>query len=450
MSDPILAQVKEALRISLLYFIHFAVFVQCFLMSTLLYILRVILHLFTAIPQLKHLRMSLMRFLPQINPDVYAKAEDLIMSHIEYKIETHRVLTEDGYYLTAWRVLSSDKKKSQEARSKAPVILMHGLLDCSFSWFVNKERQMCLPYILADQGYDVWCMNNRGNRYSLGHKYFKHIKSNSHYWNYGFDELAKYDVKSNVQYVLDTTCHSKVFYVGHSQGSTQMFAKLMEDPQFQEKIKAFIALGPAIYIQNLASNFVKKMFGCGFYQLLDKLGYRNFLVLPKSISRRVGALCHYLPFLYDIGLFKVMNLLCGFTVENKIPRDKISVIVTHEPGGASVRNILQWEQFMKSGEFKKFDFGASKNIKVYGQAKPPCYNTENLKKITIPQHLFIGTSDIVGNKLDTDRLLQLVNPDASKIYTLNDYAHLDYVWGTDANTVLYPQIIKILKAHQTT
>lgn len=70
------------------------------------------------------------------------------------------------------------------------------------------------------------------------------------------------------------------------------------------------------------------------------MGYKNFFVIPKSISRRVGVLCHYLPFLYDVGLFHVMNLLCGFPEENRIPRDKVSVIVTHEPGGASIRNIL--------------------------------------------------------------------------------------------------------------
>ncbi len=30
---------------------------------------------------------------------------------------------------------------------------------------------------------------------------------------------------------------------------------------------------------------------------------------------------------------------------------------------------------------------------------------------------------------------------------IDDYAHLDYVWGTDANTTLYPKIIKIIEKH---
>lgn len=62
------------------------------------------------------------------------------MSHTDYKMEIHRVLTEDGYYLTAWRIISSDRKKYSEALSRSPIVLTHGLLDCSFSWFINKEK----------------------------------------------------------------------------------------------------------------------------------------------------------------------------------------------------------------------------------------------------------------------------------------------------------------------
>ena len=54
-----------------------------------------------------------------------------------------------------------------------PVLLMHGLLDCSASWFLHADkylslhsRSKSLPYILAAEGYEVWVGNNRGNRIS--------------------------------------------------------------------------------------------------------------------------------------------------------------------------------------------------------------------------------------------------------------------------------------------
>lgn len=76
-----------------------------------------------------------------------------------YEIVSHKILTEDGYTLIGWRL--RNKRKSQIY--PYPVILMHGLLDCSMSWFVNKYAKFCLPCILADLGMDVWILNNRGN-----------------------------------------------------------------------------------------------------------------------------------------------------------------------------------------------------------------------------------------------------------------------------------------------
>ena len=55
-------------------------------------------------------------------------------------------------------------------------MLTHGLLDYSFSWFVNKHKHLCLPYILADLDYDVWLMNNRGNKESIGHTKLTKLK----------------------------------------------------------------------------------------------------------------------------------------------------------------------------------------------------------------------------------------------------------------------------------
>lgn len=74
--------------------------------------------------------------------------------------------------------------------------------------------------MLAELGFDVWIGNNRGTRYSA--------KGNERrgYWNFSFDEIAKYDVPTLINGVLNRTERQKLIYVGHSQGSTQLMARL--------------------------------------------------------------------------------------------------------------------------------------------------------------------------------------------------------------------------------
>lgn len=134
-----------------------------------------------------------------------------------FNFEEHTILTEDGYILTAHRIPCSLTECQKE-----PVMLQHGLLDNSATWIIfNKTYD--LPYILAKQGYDVWMTNNRGNIHSLGHT--DPIDHNwrdtfSAFWDFTYDELAKYDVRAHLDYITKTTGSDKLIYVGHSQGTT--------------------------------------------------------------------------------------------------------------------------------------------------------------------------------------------------------------------------------------
>jgi len=61
--------------------------------------------------------------------------------------------------------------------------------------------------------------------------------------------MAKYDLPVMIDYVLKESNQNKLAYVGHSQGTTQMFTALAEDfDDLREKVSCFVALAPITYL----------------------------------------------------------------------------------------------------------------------------------------------------------------------------------------------------------
>ena len=75
--------------------------------------------------------------------------------------------------------------------------------------------------MLADSGYDVWMGNVRGNTYSRNHTTTS--PKSPKFWDFSFDEMAAGDLPAMVNYVTETTGRSKIFYIGHSQGTEMGF-----------------------------------------------------------------------------------------------------------------------------------------------------------------------------------------------------------------------------------
>lgn len=58
--------------------------------------------------------------------------------------------------------------------------------------------------------------------------------------------------------MLNKTNVKNVTYIGHSQGTTQMFAALSENMDFfRDKLNLFIALAPVVKVDNCTSTIIK-------------------------------------------------------------------------------------------------------------------------------------------------------------------------------------------------
>ena len=165
--------------------------------------------------------------------------------------------TDDGYQLNLFRVRKQDLKEG------APVMFFqHGILDSADAWVVNDESSPA--FIAAKAGYDVWCGNQRGTRFSKKHdKYdpYAFAKDERYkYWNFSFQEMAEHDGKTFLNKIEHETGVKKVTWIGHQQGATQIFYALADDGLrdfYAQRLNLFVALGPVTRLNDMNSEFIK-------------------------------------------------------------------------------------------------------------------------------------------------------------------------------------------------
>jgi pimeloyl-ACP methyl ester carboxylesterase len=74
------------------------------------------------------------------------------------------------------------------------------------------------------------------------------------YYSFSFNEMGIYDQPALWKYILKETGQEKLTYIGHSQGTMQMFIAMQEYPQFFKKhMHKFVAIAPVWKISNATS-----------------------------------------------------------------------------------------------------------------------------------------------------------------------------------------------------
>eukprot|EP01156_Anaeramoeba_ignava_P022816 Anaeramoba_ignava/c21076_g1_i1.p1 GENE.c21076_g1_i1~~c21076_g1_i1.p1 ORF type:complete len:479 (+),score=175.08 c21076_g1_i1:195-1631(+) len=139
----------------------------------------------------------------------------------------HEIDTKDDYELCLFSIVNEDVPPPfKQFKTKPPVFFQHGLFDSCFSSVLDGPKK-AISFLLADEGYHVFIGNSRVNGFSVGHK--KYTERKDAYWSFGWQHMAEFDVPANLNYVLEFTEFSKICYIGHSQGTSQMFGALCLD-----------------------------------------------------------------------------------------------------------------------------------------------------------------------------------------------------------------------------
>ena len=360
-----------------------------------------------------------------------------------YNFEEHKIRTEDGYILTAWRIPKKINDTNNKKRN--PIILQHGLIDSSYTWLIL-EKEFSLPFYLVDNNYDVWLTNTRGNAVCFEHENKDEYDSHdaySKYWDFSFHEMAIYDLPANVNYIKLITGFNKVNYISHSQGGLIYFILYSINPIFIENnINFFFSLGTVVTTYTSNSLLVK--YG-SFLKMSDYLNFlhiKNNFVFDMEFYHLIGKFCKY--FKSTCFLFVNFIISNGFNT-HRINIKKLFSEFLFAPAGTSAKNLSHWNQIYLRKKFSQYDYGKKKNKEIYGSEEPPEYNLTEFINYKVKTILYISDMDPFSNWNDLNHLLKyLKNNTNVKIKKMVNYNHLDFLWSDDAKKDIYDEIVDTL------
>lgn len=201
--------------------------------------------------------------------------KDKLIEKYGYISEVHHITTDDGYIIQLNRIVSKNVTNTK----KPTVFLEHGFFGYSGNFLQNSNRS--LGFYLSNNGFDVWLGNARGTRYSKNHTTLDN--KSFQYWNFTWHDVGVKDLPASINYILDNTESKMISYIGHSQGTTELFALLSELPEYNNKINIMHAFTPVFsgkYIKSPVMSFYFR-----FYRYFEKIGnfFKMYVLDLESI-----------------------------------------------------------------------------------------------------------------------------------------------------------------------
>ncbi|KAM7482460.1 hypothetical protein LguiB_007043 [Lonicera macranthoides] len=347
-----------------------------------------------------------------------------------YPCSEHSTQTEDGYLLGLQRV-SSPAGILKGARGP-PVLLLHGLFMAGDAWFMDSPNES-LGFILADCGFDVWVGNVRGTRWSYGHVSLS--EKDKEFWDWSWQELALFDLAEMLRYVKNIT-NSKVFVVGHSQGTIMSFAAFTQ-PDIVNMVEAAALLCPISYLDHVTAPFVLRIVHMRLDQVIIALGIHQLNFKSDIGTSIVDMICDGLVDCSDF-LTSITGTNCCFN------SSRIDFYLEYEPHPSSSKNLNHLFQMIRKGTFAKYDYGILKNLKEYGQLKPPKFDLSHIPK-SLPLWMGYGGNDALADVADVEHTLEELESKPELLY-IEDYGHIDFLLSVKAKEDVYDNMVEFFRS----
>ena len=263
----------------------------------------------------------------KLDPEAKETPEKIV-TDLGLEFVEHQFHTKDKYIITTWQIWNKTN------HNKLPIILNHGVLDDGFTWFVQDYKHS-LVKPLIDSGYEIWIISNRGTRYSHTHEIYTHHQKK--FWEFAWDSMAEYDLPDHVEYIKNVTGVEKMGgFVGHSQGCSMFFAKVILDASFADNFNSFVGLAPVSTIDSTPSHLIQIAIDLHLADLLNMIGIHHLLELSdKEVSPLFADLIALIP---DT-LMDIIKMIAGHGKNSVYLKTRIPVMAAHEPGGTSMPNL---------------------------------------------------------------------------------------------------------------
>lgn len=369
--------------------------------------------------------------IPNLRPRL---PNDTLCAHLihpaGYPCSEHTVETRDGYLLALQRVSSSTGNISKQGGP--PVLLQHGLFLGGDVWFLDSPEQS-LGFILADHGFDVWVGNVRGTRWSHGH--ISLSEKDKDFWDWSWQELALHDLADMIRYINSIT-KSKIFVVGHSQGTIMSLAAFTQ-PDIVEMVEAAALLCPISYLGHITAPFVRRMVNMHLDQMILAMGIHELNFRSNWGISLMDSICD--------GHVDCNDLLTSITGKNCcFNNSRVDFYLEYEPHPSSSKNLRHLFQMIRKGTFSKYDYGLFKNLKLYGQSKPPVFDLGHIPK-SLPLWMAYGGKDDLADVNDVQHTLKELESKPELLY-LENYGHIDFILSINAKKDIYDHIIQFFRS----